>query len=282
MLPKYSLHNGADINTISIHKQGGGLNQTAVIQVKGSLIDIEELYRIHHEITTTSPSSFLIGSIDLARKYLTLGDGKDRLDYMVRELYPSLINMLNNIKGIRTIDDSYLTEHPSLSMDLTKVVFNTRDTGLSAEHISKRLLDDYNISVEKKEDNCAILLLTFDTTHFEVHQLRKALKRTTRHDHHVCFPRQVKKVFPPYIVEQMKDEYKETLLLNNSVVDRISAEDITLYPPGIPIIYKGEAFTKEHVDYFLNAQQRTVTKVARDKSLRTVYVLNRNGENYVK
>src|SRR3989338_10405923 len=271
-----------------MHKQGGGLNQTAVIQIKGSLVNIEELYRIHHEITTTSPSPFLVGSIDLARKYLTCGEGRERLDYMVNGLYPSLREMLNNIKGIRTIDDSYLKQHSFLSMDLTKVVFNTRDTGLSAEYISQRLINDYKISVEKKEDNCAILLLTFDTTHFEVHQLRKALleiidkQRKIKHYDSACFPRQVKKVLRPYIVEHIQNEYKETLLLNNSVVDRISAEDITLYPPGIPIIYKGEAFTREHINYFLAAQSRSVTKVAKDKSLRTVYVLNNKGESYAK
>ena len=80
----------------------------------------------------------------------------------------------------------------------------------------------------------------------------------------------------------MNPKMKEASVLNSTIVDRISAEEITLYPPGIPIIYRGEVFTREHVDYLLHAQQRNVTKIAEDKSLKTISVLNMDGEKYVQ
>lgn len=307
-LPRYSLHNGADINTISSHKNGGGLNQTAMIQVRSNLIDstgldscskqvhseffsskeLCELYRIHHEITTTSPSPFLITSMDLGIQYLSKGDGRESLDYMVNELAPITRKKLSDIKGITTIDESYISTHPSLTIDLTKIIFNTAKTGMSAEYVSRILLEDYRISVEKKEDNCAILLLTYDSDLKDICKLEKALHEITKSSKQeislpsVAFPTKIDKVLAPYIVEEMDEICKESKKLNNSLIGRISAEDITLYPPGIPIIYKGELITKEHVDYLLNAQQRDVTKVARDKLLNKVYVLNKNGENHVK
>lgn len=287
VLPKYSLSQGADINTTSIHKQGGGLNQTAVIHVNDNLIDVDKLYRVDHEITTTSPSPLLIASIDLARNYLASGKGKEDLEYMTNILSPQLREMVCEIKRISTLDESFLTDYPHLKMDLTKIIINTVNTGLTGDYIASELFNKYKISVEKKEENCVILLLTFELDSKDNYRLAKALQEIVKDSKvvsqygHPAFPTAIRKFAAPYFVEKMNPQMKEASVIDSSLVDRIAAEDITLYPPGIPIIYKGEAFTQEHVDYFLSARKRNVTKVAEDKSLKTVHVLNEKGEKYV-
>ena len=69
-LPVSAMEAGADMTTLSIHKTGGSLTQSSVLLGKGNRVPRYDVIKSFNLITTTSPSSILIASLDAARKYL--------------------------------------------------------------------------------------------------------------------------------------------------------------------------------------------------------------------
>ena len=86
-------------------------------------------------------------------------------------------------------------------------------------------------------------------------------------------PTNVPKVLEINEVTKLLSSQIEKVSLHDAV-GRISAEYITPFPPGIPTTIKGEEFTKEIVEYYLNLRSHpNVHITASDSSMESVRVV---------
>lgn len=69
-LPVSAMQAGADMAATSVHKLGGSLTQSSILNLKEGLVSKKRVQSIFSMLTTTSTSYILLASLDVARKRL--------------------------------------------------------------------------------------------------------------------------------------------------------------------------------------------------------------------
>lgn len=253
-LPVSAMQSGADICVQSTHKQGSGLQQTSMIHVKGKRINKDKLMNSYESLITTSPSFHLLASIDAAR-YLMDTQGPEIIDQLI-EVADLLFKQLEEVKKLKVLHlADVIKKYPQVSsFDRTKVMVNIKNTGLAGYEIAKKLEQDYKIILEKYEADNILFISTFQNTSCDVDETSRRIKTCIE-----TLPKNIRKgsqSFPsfPVKIEKAMPSYQVIKLPNKSVsfadsVGCICAEDIVPYPPGIPLITKGEVIHEDHINY---------------------------------
>lgn len=275
-LPVSAMQAGADICVQSTHKQGSGLQQTSMIHWNDGLIDYEYIIDSYKSIVTTSPSYHLLASMDGTR-YFMEKRGAEVLDESIA-LAKYMRQQLNLISGViayspREIVRAVGTDR--LQCDPTKMLIHL--DGYSGVELAKNLEDNHKIVVEKYESENILLIMKFQNRKYEIDQTVSAIKTEIlkmKKGSTLNFP-----VFPTMIVKN-KSAYKigsnvEMIKLNKNAIGRIVAENVVPYPPGIPLIAKGEMFLSEHLQY-LKALEKTkgaITVIMNDSNIKLIKVV---------
>ncbi|MDQ2651806.1 MAG: aminotransferase class V-fold PLP-dependent enzyme, partial [Chloroflexota bacterium] len=79
LLPPSAMSSGIDTAVLSTHKVLGSLTQAAILNARGSLIDVDRLGATIDMVNTTSPSVLILASIDATRRQMAL-HGEELLD----------------------------------------------------------------------------------------------------------------------------------------------------------------------------------------------------------
>jgi len=285
-LPYSAMEAGADITVQSTHKQGGALQQSGMIHVKGERVDTTVLKRCHQHLTTTSPSYHLLASLDAARWYLK-HKGKERLDAMI-ELANDFRNRINDIPGLSTFGREYCDNLDcALDMDLTKIQVRTVESGFAGFDVDTYLECDMHIITEKSDAYTIMFLTTLEikkkdmlatasalTEIITSGKYEKSLSSEILSTETIPFPVHVEKVMTfPEALNAIRAKNTKAVEFNK-LEGQVSAENITLYPPGIPIIVAGERFSKEVLDYLENSKRGLTEIIANDPKLRTVEIID--------
>jgi arginine decarboxylase len=160
--------------------------------------------------------------------------------------------------------------HDGILLDATKVTLDISSCGYTVEDLQRELFTRFNIQVEKSTFNTLSLLLTIGTTRSKVSRLYDALMRVAREGR---APRRLYQF--PEIPEFTRLRYlprdayycggEAVALLdskdnpNRALVDRVCADQITPYPPGIPVLVPGQMITAAVLDFLvglLRSQKR--------------------------
>src|SRR5262247_1190073 len=257
-----ALEAGADYATQSTHKVLSAFSQASMIHVNDPSFN-EHLFRENFNMhTSTSPQYSMIASLDVARKQAVM-EGYKLLSRTLA-LAQELRQQINSTGVFRVLElDELLPDevkHDGLKLDPTKVTVDISTCGYTVEDLQRELFTRFNIQVEKSTFNTLSLLLTIGTTRSKVSRLYDALMRIAREGR---APRRLYQA--PDIPEFTQLRYLprdayycggEALpilddkdLLNRALVDRVCADQITPYPPGIPVLVPGQIVTREIVDY---------------------------------
>ncbi len=257
-LPTCAMDAGADVCVQSTHKQGSGLQQTSMIHWQGTRMKRKYMLDSYQALLTTSPSFHLLASIDAAR-YLMETQGKEVIDDLL-EVSNILREGLQKIPGVRVISEDYIIAHHKqvTAIDKSKVLVNVAETGISGFELAHYLEEKYKVIVEKYEANNILFLTTFQNSQFEAKQTIRyvteavhSLQKIKKHLKKVVFPD-----FPEDILKE-----RSSYTINgygfisediNKSIGKVCAEYVVPYPPGVPLLAKGEVIQKEHVKY-LNA-----------------------------
>jgi arginine/lysine/ornithine decarboxylase len=275
-LPISAMQAGADICVQSIHKQGSGLQQTSMIHWNDGRIDYHHLLDSYKSLTTTSPSYHLLASLDGARYFMqergseVLNQAIDRAQYMRKQL-----NLIPNVRAYEPREIIRAAGAGRLQIDTTKILIHL--DGYSGMELAENLEHNHKIIVEKYESENILLIMKLQNYQHEIDQTIDAIKQeiiTLKEGNTVKFPS-----FPTKI-EKKKSAFKigskiETIKLNKTAIGRIIAENVVPYPPGIPLIVKGEVFQQEHLDY-LKALKKTnglITVIMSDDTINTIKVV---------
>ena len=279
--PISAMDAGCDISSVSIHKNSGSLTQSSVILTKGDRLPFDEVKRAFGMLSSTSPNSLLIASLDAARKELYVR-GKDvYAKDIALALYAK--KEIARIPGIscRTKEE-ILGDRKSdaiFDVDETKLVISVRDLGLYGYDVYKELRAQSNIQLELGEVFVVLALIGPGTQKEDVDRLVEAFeglsqrhsgdkKTRRRYTYQFAFP---KTVVPP---REGYDAPSKVVSLKDAVGE-ISAETVMAYPPGIPLVIPGELVDRDVVR-MIEFYYRENGQVLKDSEPRKMKVIDRS------
>jgi arginine decarboxylase len=249
-LPMTAMQAGADLSATSIHKTSGSLTQSSAIFAKGNRIDYQRLVATIHMVQSTSPSSLLLASLDVARKYMYYNahDGLTKLFPLI----DSANEQLNSIDGIHALTESYFKDLGAHGYDKTKIIVDVSGLSLTGFEVYKLLSREYNIQIELAEANVILCVLSIATTKKHLDALVKAFKdlsKKYKKDKSAVKSYQPKGNFPEAHVRPRSAYHAPFKIVNyKDSVDQIAAESVMIYPPGIPILIPGEIISQKLIE----------------------------------
>lgn len=254
-LPVSAMQAGADMAATSIHKLGGSLTQSSILNMKAKLVDPKRVQSIISMLTTTSTSYLLLASLDAARRHLAI-HGKELAEYSI-ELAEYARNKINQIEGLYCFGEEKLTGEAIYSYDPTKLTIHVHQLGLTGYDVELKLRDQFNIEVELSDLYNILCLITPGDTTDTVNQLIHALEQISKEVS--CNQTKPISIITPDIpllsLSPRDAFYADTEFVPLVEAEgRIIAEFIMVYPPGIPILLPGEVITKENIDYIREHQ----------------------------
>jgi arginine decarboxylase len=280
LLPADAMSAGADAAVVSTHKLISGITQTSVLMTRGSRLNVPRLEAMVHMTQTTSPQVLMYASIDAARQQMATR-GEDLWRGAV-ELAEWARATLNEIPGVRCLGRELLERDGVAEFDPTRLTVSSCDLGHTGFQLETILRDDYRIAVEAADPLNVVLNVTFGDGRADLERLVDAfrdmaarygvqrggglacaglLAATPAFTRQVMSPRDA--FFAPATAVPLED-----------CAGLVSAEMVTPYPPGIPVLGPGEEISAQIVAY-LQEGARAGLKVhgPEDRSLHTLRVV---------
>jgi arginine decarboxylase len=259
-----AIESGADYATQSTHKVLSAFSQASMIHVNDPDFN-EHIFRENFNMhTSTSPQYSMIASLDVARKQAVMEGYKllSRTLALAQELRAQINS--TGVFRVLELDDLLPDEvkHDNVQLDPTKVTVDISECGYTVEELQHELFERYNIQVEKSTFNTLSLLLTIGTTRSKVSRLYDALMRIARErraprrlyrtpdipgfTHLKYLPRDAF-----YCGGQIVPVLDEHDKVNAGLSGRVAADQITPYPPGIPVLVPGQVITQDIIQYLV-------------------------------
>lgn len=268
---------GADIAVQSTHKMLGSLTQSSMLHVKGERIDRKRLAYNIRMLTSTSPSYLLMASLDAVRHRMAV-DGK-RIWKNISEMTLKYSEKINEIEGIKCLRHFTDARGIKKTLDMGRLLISAAELGLSGYELSDMLCNEYNIDMELSDDIYALAVMGSATDVSQLEELLSALESISAGAvasqeqgmsmrkaecnnkyingmsaaaaaadiNHICYITPRKAVFSRH--DLIEAEY---------AAGRISAEEIAVYPPGIPFVVPGEKFTDRTIGIITELVERGV------------------------
>ncbi|WP_409305273.1 aminotransferase class I/II-fold pyridoxal phosphate-dependent enzyme [Peribacillus sp. SCS-155] len=252
-LPLSAMQAGADMSATSVHKLGGSMTQSSILNVREGLVSANRVQSILSMLTTTSTSYLLLASLDVARKRLAT-QGHELAEMSIK-LANYIRDEINEIDSLLCVGKEILGTMATYDYDPTKLIISVKELGITGYDVEKWLREKHNIEVELSDLYNILCIVTPGDTKKEADILIKALKelsaehkkqnegKTTHTD--VLLPD-----IPVLALTPRDAFYSETEVVPfEESVGRIIAEFVMVYPPGIPIFIPGEIITKDNIEY---------------------------------
>lgn len=262
--PKSALEYGADIVIQSLHKTLPCFTQTAILHVKGKLVDQDRVSRYLSMFQTSSPSYLFMAGMERCIRYMD-GDGRNE---MVRyeERLEHFMKRMEGLQVLEVLDWEICRKYRTVAgWDPSKIVVSTmRAEDFHGEELAETLRRKYHLEMEMTAPEYVIAMTSLMDTEEGFERLGTALLEIDGALRHCVESEQQKekgelkekercetpeglesKLSHPIrrmlICEAMDADTERTAL--QDTVGKVSAEFVYLYPPGIPIIAPGEVFT---------------------------------------
>lgn len=236
-IPKSAEMCGADIVINSIHKTLASFTQSAVINVVSDRVDTQKLFEKLQLVQSTSPSYLLMASLainaEILRKHgLELFNRwKNNLEWFYTEA--------ETIQGLMIVKGQEL--------DPTKINMDMSELGISGKNLED-ILAERKIILELTTGHIAMAMTGIGNIKGDMMHLINALEDAAEKKGQMKerFLRKEFTIPKPGKVSSHGDE-KEYVGISNAI-GRVSAGNITPYPPGIPFVCDGEKISEEMVE----------------------------------
>ncbi len=252
--PIPALKAGADLSIQSIHKTLGALTQASMLHVQGDRININRLAKSLELVQSSSPSSLLLASLDAARQQMAV-EGKQLMSCTL-QLAKSARTQVSQIPDLSVLE---LT-HPKpgfMALDKTRLTVNVSGLGITG-FAADEILVAYGVIAELPSLQNLTFIISLGNTAADIEKLVQALKTLATTHKQRC---KTDKRLHTYNLEsklaltprQAFDASAETLPIEQTS-DRICAELVCPYPPGIPVLIPGEIVTTQAIAYLQKIQ----------------------------
>ena len=247
-LPVDAMTAGADAAVVSTHKLISGITQTSVLMARAGRINLARLNNMVAMTQSTSPQVLMYASIDAARQQMATRGAELWRGAIAQAQWAR--DEINRLPGLRCLGAEALSRQGVASFDPTRLTISSCDLGHSGYELETVLRDDYRIAVEAADLLNIVLNVTYGDSHADVEKLVAALREHARRRagqagsggsaactgllaHAPTFTRQVlsprEAFFAPSVALPLA-----------ACAGHVSAEMVTPYPPGIPVLGPGE------------------------------------------
>jgi arginine decarboxylase len=270
---------GADLVLSSVHKIVGSLTQSAILHLGSEeLLTPEVIDRSVTLVETTSPSALLGGSLDAARRHAATRGGE-----LMAETVQTLARVRADVREIPGLDvlDERLAGRPGVhAWDPLRLAIDVRATGCTGHEIARFMHDTDDINLELFTESVVVAAFGMGgDAGREARRLLGALRHAAEELGGGGRDR-ARPFAPPPPWGPLEMTPREAFLGPQDVIplelaeDRIAAESLAAYPPGVPNVLPGERITGPTVDYLRQMLSHGGTvRGASDRTLRTVRVV---------
>ncbi|KMY53490.1 arginine decarboxylase [Bacillus sp. FJAT-27231] len=256
-LPMSAMQAGADMAATSVHKLGGSLTQSSVLNMKEGLISPKRVQTILSMLTTTSTSYLLLASLDAARRRLAI-EGEKLIGEAI-SLARSMREQINEIPNLCCVGSEILGSKATYDYDPTKLIISVKQLGMTGHEAENWLRENYNIEVELSDLYNILCIVTPGDTEREADLLIRALAHMADVFEGTEAKLHNEVLLPdiPLLALSPRDAfYADTEIVPfEESTGRIIAEFVMVYPPGIPIFIPGEIVTEENLLYIQKNQE---------------------------
>ena len=255
--PKSALEYGADIVIQSLHKTLPCFTQTAILHVKGKLVDQDRVSRYLSMFQTSSPSYLFMAGMERCIRYMD-GDGRNE---MVRyeERLEHFMKRMEGLQVLEVLDWEICRKYRMVAgWDPSKIVVSTmRAEDFHGEELAETLRRKYHLEMEMTAPEYVIAMTSLMDTEEGFERLGTALLEidgALRRRMESGRKEKAASETPEGLESKLSHPVRRTLICEamdadtertalQDTVGKVSAEFVYLYPPGIPIITPGEVFT---------------------------------------
>ncbi|MGN7455085.1 aminotransferase class I/II-fold pyridoxal phosphate-dependent enzyme [Paenibacillus pasadenensis] len=275
-LPMSAMQAGADMAATSVHKLGGSMTQSSVLNLRAGRVNPQRVQTIISMLTTTSTSYILLASLDTSRRNLAV-NGQAMAEKAIG-LAEFAREAINAIPGLYCFGKEILGGEATFDYDPTKLTIHVRHLGITGYEAENWLRDNFNLEVELSDMYNILCLITPGDSEDTVGQLLGALRAMVERYPQVDEVQElVVKIpeIPQLSLTPREAFYGETEVLPfKESAGRIIAEFIYVYPPGIPILLPGEVISQSNIDYIVDhVEVGLPVKGPEDRSIQFVKVI---------
>lgn len=232
-----ALSMGADIVIQSLHKTLPSFTQTALLHINSDRISLEEIERNLSIFETSSPSYIFTSIIDACIRYSNeyaseqIKDFKENLKEFRKKEYKNfeIFDIKNLLYKVKYLDE-------------TKILICIKNSDIDAKSLIRILREEYNLEFEMCKERYILALTSYLDTKEGFERLEFALRDLDE--------RLDKNIIISERKNTLEDEKKKKYL--EKYIDRILENNIFIYPPGVPLLKKGEILKKEDYEKFSN------------------------------
>jgi arginine decarboxylase len=237
-LPQHALAAGADAMVTSAHKTLPAYSQGALVLARTERLDPARLDRAFTATHTTSPAGAILASVDAARALLARR-GELLCGRLLRVVAAARAR-LREVPGVDVLDGP--------GVDPAKLVVLLAGTGARGGQVEADLIAA-GMPVDMADLDTIVPVVTMADDHEQVAAFTEELIASV--ERHRGSPRHPAAAaawtFRPQTVLSPREAFfagNETVSAAGAI-GRVSAELVTLYPPGVPVLAPGELITAE-------------------------------------
>ncbi len=250
-LPESAVKQGADIVIHSVHKTLPSMTQTALLHIKGNLIDVSRVKRFLRIYQTSSPSYVLMSSIDLCMKEME-ENGKAFVDRLL-EFRNRIQIETRQCRNLRVLSGDTID-------DVAKVAIYVKDATMTGQRLYDILREEYNLQLEMAGEKYALAIISGWDKEEGITRLIEAIIDIDKKDEWWASAisadykeKDDTKVTIYDLPEAMMSvnaamDAEKSLVPIKEATNHIAGEFINLYPPGIPVVVPGEIISEKIIE----------------------------------
>ncbi|MCU0534846.1 MAG: aminotransferase class I/II-fold pyridoxal phosphate-dependent enzyme [Hydrococcus sp. Prado102] len=281
--PAPALAAGADLVVQSTHKTLSAMTQASMLHLQGFRIDPMRVKKTLQLLQSTSPSNLLLASLDAARQQMaTQGEVLMERTLKLAETARSRIEQIPNLSVLKPEQAITPGFH---ALDLTRLTVTVAGLGIDGFTADEIFDQKLGVTAELPTWQHLTFIITLGNTQEDIDRLVGAFERLSKE-----FKKEEKIhniISSPYFQEQDKGQSQlpflsprdaffaptETVSIEDAI-DRISAETICPYPPGIPTLLPGEKITADAIAFLQKVLEvGGFISGCADESLQTLQVI---------
>lgn len=280
-LPTWAMNAGADVCVVSVHKMGTGFEQGSVFHLQGDLVDPAQLSACADLLMTTSPNVLVYAALDGWRRQM-VQHGHRELGAAL-SLAAAVRAEIEELPGLHVLRDEFLGAEASHDLDPLHVVIDVSGLDINGYEAADWLREHRRIDMGLSDHRRVEATLSLADDEHTAARLVSALSALAGaaaglpRAKPVSLPSAGHLEHEPAMLPRDAFFAARETVPAEKAIGRIAAEQITPYPPGIPVIVPGERLTAELLDYLRSglAAGMQLPDPA-DPSLKTVRVVADN------
>ncbi|NET00195.1 MAG: aminotransferase class I/II-fold pyridoxal phosphate-dependent enzyme [Sphaerospermopsis sp. SIO1G1] len=251
-LPTSALAAGADITIQSIHKTLAAMTQASMLHIQGNRINIDRLNKSLQLVQSTSPSFVLLASLDAARQQMAM-NGES---LMFETLYLASLarRKINKISGLSVLDIPENKHSSFFELDTTRLTVNVTQLGITG-FAAEDFINENGLTPEFSSLHNLIFIISLGNNKSDIEILVETLKNLSQiknltNQYQLCKYKNHDIIKGSLCISPREAFFADTETLPlEKTFNRICAENICPYPPGIPVLMAGELITKPAIEY---------------------------------